>query len=49
MLRELEDLGYIHGDLAQAERRGRAVRYSIQPSRIRGVLRDAGAGMGVKL
>lgn len=49
MLRELEDLGYIHGDLAQAERRGRAVRYSIQPSRIRGVLRDAATGMGVKL
>ncbi|WP_193072770.1 ArsR/SmtB family transcription factor [Brevibacterium sp. FME37] len=49
MLRELEDLGYIHGDLAQNERRGRAVRYSSQPTHIRAVLRHAATALGVKL
>lgn len=49
MLRELEDLGFIHGDLPAAERRGRAVRYTLQPNRIRTTLRDAAASMSVKL
>lgn len=47
MLRELEDLGYIRGDLAPDERRGRAVRYRIQRTRIRAVLTKAGDAMGI--
>lgn len=49
MLRDLEDLGFIHGDLAPSERRGRAVRYTLQPARIRTVLKDAAKHLNVKL
>lgn len=49
MLRELEDAGFIHGDLAASERRGRAVRYTLQPNRVRSTLRNAAASMHVTL
>lgn len=49
MLRDLEDLGFIHGDLAPTERRGRAVRYTLNPARIRTVLKDAAKHLNIKL